>query len=181
MVGVSQPSLPSIKLSPAKQKAFLKAGKKLMSAEYFDCWSCHQKGERKPEGPMEGWAPDLEISSQRLRRDWIVQWLRDPQKLMPGTKMPTYFEGSDSHHIFAYVPDQGGGLLFRQAEVRHSDLQPGTDRVRLLQELEEPAGAELASEVRQIGCYSRMPSTVAGAVFKFGGDVVAGVAMQGGD
>jgi len=67
-----------------------------MSAEYFDCWSCHQKGEKKPEGPMEGWAPDLEISSQRLRRDWIVQWLRDPQKLMPGTKMPTYFEGSDS-------------------------------------------------------------------------------------
>ncbi len=96
MVGPSRLSLPPVKLSSAEWKTFLEAGKRLMSAEYFDCWSCHQIGDKKPEGPMEGWAPDLEISGQRLRRDWIVQWLQDPQKLMPGTKMPTYFEGSDS-------------------------------------------------------------------------------------
>jgi len=96
MVGTSQSSLPTLKLSSAAWKTFLEAGKKLMSVEYFDCWSCHQKGEMKPEGLIEGWAPDLEISSQRLRRDWIVQWLQAPQKLVPGTKMPTYFEGPDS-------------------------------------------------------------------------------------
>jgi mono/diheme cytochrome c family protein len=71
----------------------LTAGRALMSKEFFDCFSCHQQGDKKPEGPQEGWAPDLNLARHRLKPDWIVKWLQDPQKVQPGTKMPSFFPG----------------------------------------------------------------------------------------
>lgn len=71
----------------------LKAGRVLMSKDYFDCFTCHQQGEKKPEGPPENWAPDLSLAKRRLRPVWIGKWLKDPQKIQPGTKMPSYFPG----------------------------------------------------------------------------------------
>ncbi len=70
-----------------------RAGRLLFSKEYFDCGTCHQQGERKPEGPPEGWAPDLALAHRRLRPEWIAKWLKDPQKIQPGTKMPSFFPG----------------------------------------------------------------------------------------
>ena len=69
------------------------AGKLLTSKDYFDCFSCHQRGAEKPQGPPEGWAPDLSLAHQRLNPEWIVKWIHDPQKLMPGTKMPSFYPG----------------------------------------------------------------------------------------
>ncbi len=71
----------------------VEAGKLLMSKDYFDCFSCHQRGAQKPQGPPEGWAPDLAMAYARLNPEWIVKWITDPQKLMPGTKMPSYYPG----------------------------------------------------------------------------------------
>src|SRR5262249_10127980 len=68
-----------------------RAGEQLASEDYFSCFSCPQQGAKKPEGPPEGWAPDLSLARTRLNPDWIVQWLEDPQKLMPGTKMPSFY------------------------------------------------------------------------------------------
>ena len=74
----------------------LTAGRKLFSKDYFDCLSCHQQGEKKPEGPPEGWAPDLSLAKNRLNPQWIPKWLLDPQKIQPGTKMPSFYpEGPD--------------------------------------------------------------------------------------
>lgn len=74
-------------------RSYVEAGDLLASDEYFSCFSCHQQGDRKPEGPPEGWAPDLGLARTRLNPEWIVQWLEDPQKLMPGTKMPSFYPG----------------------------------------------------------------------------------------
>ena len=71
----------------------IEAAKKLVSKDYFNCFSCHQQGERKPEGPVEGWAPDLTLARQRLNPNWILKWLKDPQKVQPGTKMPSFYPG----------------------------------------------------------------------------------------
>jgi mono/diheme cytochrome c family protein len=71
----------------------MRAGRLLMSKDYFDCFSCHQQGDKKPEGPPEGWAPDLSLAKRRLRPVWIAKWLKDPQKVQPGTKMPSYYPG----------------------------------------------------------------------------------------
>jgi len=54
------------------------------------------QGIKKPEGPPEGWAPDFALAHRRLRPDWIVTWLRDPQKVQPGTQMPSFFLDEDS-------------------------------------------------------------------------------------
>ena len=69
------------------------AGDMLMSNDYFSCFSCHQQGDQKPEGPPDGWAPDLGMAKERLNPDWIVEWIKDPQALMPGTNMPTFYPG----------------------------------------------------------------------------------------
>lgn len=71
----------------------LEAARRLLSKDYFDCLSCHQQGDRKPEGPMEGWAPDLNLARQRLNPQWIIKWLEDPQKIQPGTRMPSFYPG----------------------------------------------------------------------------------------
>jgi mono/diheme cytochrome c family protein len=76
-------------LSPAN----VEAGKLLTTRDYFDCFNCHQRGAQKPQGPPDGWAPDLALAHARLKPDWIVDWIRDPQKLMPGTKMPSFYPG----------------------------------------------------------------------------------------
>ncbi|HVN85103.1 MAG TPA: c-type cytochrome [Candidatus Binatia bacterium] len=71
----------------------LEAGKQLTSQDYFNCFSCHQQGDRKPEGPPEGWAPDLTMARRRLNPEWIIRWLHDPQKIQPNTKMPSFYPG----------------------------------------------------------------------------------------
>ncbi len=58
----------------------------------FQCSVCHVVGAAVPEGrgPAD-LAPDLTMTSSRLRPDWVVKWLYDPQKLLPGTRMPDFF------------------------------------------------------------------------------------------
>ncbi|HUO03662.1 MAG TPA: c-type cytochrome [Candidatus Binataceae bacterium] len=71
----------------------LEAGAKLMSKDYFNCFSCHQQGDKKPEGPPDGWAPDLAMAHARLNPEWVVKWLENPQALQPGAKMPSFYPG----------------------------------------------------------------------------------------
>jgi mono/diheme cytochrome c family protein len=71
----------------------LQAGAKLMSKDYFNCFSCHQQGDKKPEGSPDGWAPDLALAHRRLNPDWILKWVHNPQAVQPGTKMPSFYPG----------------------------------------------------------------------------------------
>lgn len=71
-------------------EASVQAGRRLVSREFLSCSSCHA-GEEPPQGPPEEWAPDLRLSAQRLNPEWILRWLRGPQQLAPGTKMPSFF------------------------------------------------------------------------------------------
>jgi cytochrome c2 len=89
--------IPYVYIQPAAfDPESVEAGRLLMSKEYFDCFSCHQRGEEKPQGPPEGWAPDLALAHRRLNPDWIVDWIRDPQRLMPNTKMPSFYPDPDN-------------------------------------------------------------------------------------
>ncbi len=73
--------------------AELAAGAKLMTKDYFSCFSCHQQGNKKPEGPPSGWSPDMALTYQRLNPDWVLKWIANPSALQPGTKMPSYYPG----------------------------------------------------------------------------------------
>ncbi|MBI4395241.1 MAG: c-type cytochrome [Candidatus Omnitrophica bacterium] len=54
------------------------------------CIQCHQPDEAKALA-ASFLAPDLTLARERLKPDWMVEWLRDPQTLQPGTMMPTFF------------------------------------------------------------------------------------------
>ncbi len=68
-----------------------KAGKELFTKA--ECLSCHGEWP-PPEGQEPPTAPNLSFAKNRLRSDWIVDWLVSPGKLQPGTKMPNFFEGA---------------------------------------------------------------------------------------
>ena len=65
---------------------FLKLVKKIH--ELGACNNCHFYGEVFPVQTASTWAPNLAMTKDRLRHEWVIEWLRDPQNIMPGTKMP---------------------------------------------------------------------------------------------
>jgi cytochrome c2 len=82
------------------------AGQKLFSTDYFDCTKCHIVGTKMPGGSPENWAPNFEIAGKRLKLNWLRDWIKNPQDLLPGTKMPTfydpqYFESSGPEDILS--------------------------------------------------------------------------------
>jgi mono/diheme cytochrome c family protein len=74
----------------------VKAGEQLTSPDYMQCFSCHVRGNQMPEGQPDSWAPNLAMAAERLYPEWILEWLHDPQKLLPGTKMPSFYADPDN-------------------------------------------------------------------------------------
>ena len=68
----------------------LKIGAELFTK--FQCASCHPTSTAIPPGkdPTD-LAPNLMLANDRLRPDWVLRWIQDPQKIFPGTKMPVLF------------------------------------------------------------------------------------------
>jgi len=92
--GLAKVKIPYVYFDKNKiPQGYLKAAQTMFTNDYFSCLSCHQQGDKKPEGPPEGWAPDLTLAKDRLNPHWIVKWLQDPQKVEPGTKMPSFYPG----------------------------------------------------------------------------------------
>ena len=63
------------------------AGQKVQ--EEGACINCHFYGSMKPRQDAITWAPNLVLTKERLRPDWLIEWFNNPQSVMPGTKMPT--------------------------------------------------------------------------------------------
>ncbi len=54
----------------------------------LQCEDCHAAANGEPNpGP----APDYALAAQRLRADWTVDWILDPERWRPGTSMPVNF------------------------------------------------------------------------------------------
>ncbi len=94
--------LPEFQLT-AEQRS---GASKLTARDYFACFSCHQQGAKKPEGPPDGWAPDLAMAKQRLNPNWIADWIRDPQKQLPGTRMPSFYPDSYPPDVLSGDPEK---------------------------------------------------------------------------
>jgi mono/diheme cytochrome c family protein len=56
------------------------------------CINCHDyRGiNQQTEGVVP--APDMAEIGQTLRSEWFRRWLRDPQRIQPGTSMPRFFQ-----------------------------------------------------------------------------------------
>jgi mono/diheme cytochrome c family protein len=69
------------------------------------CLACHVAGDPSVPGTTtEIKAPNFALTHKRLRYDWVVSWLQDPQALMPGTNMPQIFPGTS--YTAQLPPDQ---------------------------------------------------------------------------
>jgi hypothetical protein len=75
-----------VALTPAQ----LEAGRWLVGKKSLGCISCHDLAGNPNHGTR---GPDLATSPQRVRHDWYLRWLEQPQRLAPGTQMPTVFQG----------------------------------------------------------------------------------------
>ncbi|MFQ5913607.1 MAG: c-type cytochrome, partial [Nitrospinota bacterium] len=72
----------------------LAEGEKLF--DLLECAQCHPAGgERKGDVEVDALAPDFALAAKRLQPEWVLRWLKDPQAIQPGTKMPTYFSEED--------------------------------------------------------------------------------------
>ncbi len=65
------------------------AGKQLF--ELLKCQQCHVLGAIPKDQPTANLAPDLRMAADRLQPDWILQWLKNPLTILPGTRMPGFW------------------------------------------------------------------------------------------
>ncbi len=65
----------------------------------FQCAKCHPSNTsvaKSGEVSTADLAPNLTKARDRLKPEWIVEWLADPGKIQEGTRMPTYFPDGQS-------------------------------------------------------------------------------------
>jgi cytochrome c2 len=75
--------------------------------EEMACATCHTSGFNNDEAQ----APNLYFVRRRLRPSWTKKWLRDPQAILPGTLMPSFWPDGES-----IAPDILGGDSEKQID-----------------------------------------------------------------
>ncbi len=143
----------------------LDGARREMAQAVFDelkCQSCHVLGNVKICGatPEPGCiktedaaqkAPNLLMAKDRLRAEWLVKWLDNPEAIMPNTRMPSFFP-PDTNQLdamlnlpetkarFAGVPQD------TVTEVRKSTIAQRELLRDYLMTMHSPATAEAAPE-----------------------------------
>ncbi|MEQ8791028.1 MAG: PA14 domain-containing protein [Pirellulaceae bacterium] len=92
-------------------------GRRLVGKQGLGCINCHAWGQYKLQG-ADGL--DLLELPKRLETGWYHAFLTDPQKLKPGTRMPTAWPGGKS-----FFPDIQGGDVDRQMDAIWAYLSVG--------------------------------------------------------
>ncbi len=92
-------------------------GRFLMGKKALSCINCHAWGDYRLPG-AEGM--DLMQSPRRLKTGWFHAWLKDPQTMRPGTRMPTAWPNGKS-----FFPDVAGGEVDRQIDAIWAYLSVG--------------------------------------------------------
>ena len=107
---------------PYEQKPELQAQMVAVGHDLFNRWQCikcHVVAGKLPNQEPALMAPDLANVPSRLRAAWLTQWLEDPQKIQPGTRMPSNFPEKPEENAF---PEILGGDQHQQIEAVRSYL-----------------------------------------------------------
>ncbi len=72
----------------APRPEMVMAGRELLSPLRLSCTSCHDMAGVPGSGNR---GPEVLRFAERLRKPWFERWMLAPQRLKPGTEMPTYF------------------------------------------------------------------------------------------
>lgn len=82
--------------------AKIEAGRALAGKAGLGCVACHDISGVSGGGTR---GPDLARTHERVRLDWYTRWMHQPQRLAPGTKMPTNFLDGKSVAATVYGGD----------------------------------------------------------------------------
>lgn len=116
------------------------AARKMCGGSSLGCVKCHTFAGHKAEG-VQG--IDMLLMPRRLQHDWFYRYLLDPQKLRPGTRMPTAWtngatvlpdvlDGSTAQQIesiWVYLQDGGKAALPRGLRKHSIPLIPDKEAI----------------------------------------------------
>jgi len=101
-------SIPNQPIVPFRTHEVVRASNETAGGrELFDllkCQQCHVLGAIPKDQPTANLAPDLRMAVERLQPDWILDWLKNPQRIQPGTRMPAFWP----EYPKSYFPQMGG-------------------------------------------------------------------------
>jgi cytochrome c2 len=109
--------------------------RQLFTSQQAPCLKCHLTGN--PDHDKNASAPNFLQAGERLKPGWTFRWLLDPQKVIPGTAMPSeLFKRDGERWVFnGQLPDS-----FNEYKGDHADLL-----VRYMLQLTPAEQARLAS------------------------------------
>ncbi|GAB4364853.1 MAG: hypothetical protein Kow00128_06910 [Deltaproteobacteria bacterium] len=100
------------------------------------CVTCHAV-----EGKGGDIGPDLAKVGSKLRPGWLMRWLRNPQQVMPETRMPAYdFTERDVRDLAAFLLEEYFDLELEDEQVARDLEAVGKGNVRRGKELVEKYG-----------------------------------------
>jgi cytochrome c553 len=105
-----------------------KEARALVGAGALACIKCHTFAGHKAEG-VQG--IDMTLMTQRLRKRWFQEYMLDPNKYRPGTRMPAAFPGGQTFYdklLGGTAPKQIDGIWLYLADGAKAALPPGTKR-----------------------------------------------------
>lgn len=110
------------------------------------CVTCHSV-----EGKGGNIGPDLAKVASKLRPDWLLKWLRNPQEMMPATRMPVYnFTEQDIRDMAAFLMQEYVDLELDEAEVSRNLKAVAKGNVKTGKELVEKYGCTGCHEIEGV-------------------------------
>jgi mono/diheme cytochrome c family protein len=100
------------------------AARRLVGGDAFGCIKCHTFAGHKAEG-VQG--IDMTLMPRRLKRDWFHAYIAEPQKIRPGTRMPSGFDKEGK----SVLPNILDGTALQQIEAIWLYLQDGNPQLPL--------------------------------------------------
>jgi len=120
------------------------------------CLACHVAGDPSVPGTTTDIkAPNFALTHERLRYDWVQEWMVDPQAIMPGTNMPqvfpkrqsalTVYSGEERAELEKKFGETGEeqisllvDFLFELGNRRYTAIQPGAAEAATSGETTQP-------------------------------------------
>jgi len=123
----------------------LTLGRKLI--EEYNCIGCH-----KIDGYKKQWAPSLDGIGSKVNKTWLFNWLKEPKKYFPKTKMPNFqFTDEEANALTDF-------LLTFKSFPSNVELEPSPKLLTEALEKQQDKMIELGStrfrEARCISCHS---------------------------
>ena len=127
--------------SPRENSIAFRAGEKIH--EMGACNNCHYYGTTEPLQEPQTWAPNLALTKERLRPDWVDAWMNDPQSIMPGTKMPRPYIPTEEELSTADASEVFGTDLMKLAGDEETMIRGLTDYIYAI-----PGKIDISAEIK---------------------------------